>query len=755
MVGLLNQSNFDTSGINNYIRCCPHECPHDHGGGRAAQTLGYFEFTFPHAPNHPLDLRSIENNHLSAAQGPRYHGLCNAQCAAHPSRTGRPGKPSVNKNVGFYTAIRGFCYWGHRAATTRDPKDKIVKWWELVKDRVQAGPWQDLVFAIGPAIPLPLHSPFTDGSFGPPRAADWAAKIWRKQYPDLWCPGHPGKPSLFDISAAMAPAPLTAEPHLHHHPPTPQHPHVSPRGIPKGVGSDILPESPPPGFSDSSSVLVSAGSSSLSEGTPRILFAISDDDGALRGASWNYAEALNLVQDHAYWVSLTKCYPQESDTRVKEFLLDVVRCRGHPARPFIFPRLSASPRCPPDWLNGVEILLREWMELVLNLLQKGADVRVTTQKLMFRDVRTQTGSNWDWLLVHPLHTVLVFGTSYLPPIHLNHPDFRASIACLHYAGVKMWPDVYLQDPIRHKNIFPFVLHKQVELLGGHVYLPQVYLTPEHSLSQMKGALTSQLMIGAVVKATVGAGGEAVVLPSKSSAELLDHVVTVHYKRYAEMRKAHGDRLDPLLIPHLMSVPFNPFLANQGEVRFYFVNGKVLQAIHTSPTPPKYPRHPTLPGVKQDDLGRIIRQDATNHLTPLDQLTTGHWDERIDEDKHSWIDRNCSSRDPRRGYQEAEKFATGIYQSLCSLELLRQGERFPETNRAPGPVPRANRLLVRIDITVVRLLLPDGGHQYKYQLHEIQEGCCGLFRSREESGGGVTKAMADYLMSWGRQSPAQQ
>ncbi|KAK1219505.1 hypothetical protein PQX77_017773 [Marasmius sp. AFHP31] len=61
--------------------------------------------------------------------------------------------------------------------------------------------------------------------------------------------------------------------------------------------------------------------------------------------------------------------------------------------------------------------------------------------------------------------------------------------------------------------------------------------------------------------------------------------------------------------------------------------------------------------------------------------------------------------------------------------------------------RANTILVRMDITVVRLKVNAGEYRYVYQLHKIQDGCCGLFHGKDDSGGAITKDIAEHLYAW--------
>ncbi|KAL0566461.1 hypothetical protein V5O48_015549 [Marasmius crinis-equi] len=194
--------------------------------------------TFPAAPGHSLDTRKYENNHLSAVTSASYHQHCDANCRVYTPPEVKLTKPRVIKEVPFYTAVRGFLFWGQKAVT--NSSDIVLKeWWNLVKDAVLPGPWKVFIDAIDRNTPLPSRSPFVDGSLGVDRTPDWYDQRWRKQYPDLWCPGHPRNVHLFDHAAALAVVPRVAEIHLHRNPPTKSAPHEPPSRIPKAPEPDI------------------------------------------------------------------------------------------------------------------------------------------------------------------------------------------------------------------------------------------------------------------------------------------------------------------------------------------------------------------------------------------------------------------------------------------------------------------------------------------------------------------------------------
>ncbi|KAL0575634.1 hypothetical protein V5O48_006337 [Marasmius crinis-equi] len=233
----LTPLNFVASGIRHYIRCCPHKCPH------TTSTVGYQEFTFPVAPGNLLNLQNYEIDHLSKERDEAYHTHCDANCDVYIPPGAPRKEPQVINQVPFYTAVRGFLFWGRKAA---DPNETVLsQWWYLVKNAVLPGPWKAFINAIDGKTPLPPRSPFIDGSLGVYCTSDWFEQRWRKQYPDLWCPGHPGNLYLFDPAAALDVVPRIAESHLHLHPPTRIAPHQQPSQIPKipepGVEASAVP----------------------------------------------------------------------------------------------------------------------------------------------------------------------------------------------------------------------------------------------------------------------------------------------------------------------------------------------------------------------------------------------------------------------------------------------------------------------------------------------------------------------------------
>ncbi|KAK1219504.1 hypothetical protein PQX77_017772 [Marasmius sp. AFHP31] len=158
-------------------------------------------------------------------------------------------------------------------------------------------------------------------------------------------------------------------------------------------------------------------------------------------------------------------------------------------------------------------------------------------------------------------------------------------------------------------------------------------------------LTKVVNEGSVVKATIGVAGETVVLPGSSSSDRLTQIVKTHYKEHKQMLRLSGHTYNSSTMPHFFAVPFNPFCANQGEVRFYFVNGWVVQAMHTCPISSDHFSPTVESHYKESELqsGMAVR-DATNRLVPLEELTTGKWDDRVSEHDHQWIDLSKSSKD---------------------------------------------------------------------------------------------------------------
>ncbi|KAL0569157.1 hypothetical protein V5O48_012811 [Marasmius crinis-equi] len=803
----LNQENWENSNLLERLRACGHQCPHPTTIEGKMKATSRRDFTFP---NHNASGRSFETNHLGKDHQAKFHPYCNSECNGFENMQNGTKSPSLKgREVTFYMAARGILFWGVQACKDEvDPnlaeKSKALTWWRVVKAQVAPGPWKDFILAINKDTPTPLWSPFVDGGIGVEPGHNWSANLWRKQYQDLWFPARPAHNprNSFSTSAALAFVPGIAEPHLHGAPPTSDLPHPLPDQIPKcpiAPSSSFVdpllsgaapPDAAVPGHSHQRSLasplaspftslqfhppskpketvvvktypeiidITSAMANLSLHSAPRIVWAINGCDGEIDLAKPWHEAAAEQARKCLYFCELKKLYDDDTrDVKVRAFLLELRTNPKHPARRYMYPEISgldAKGRGTPNWKVQVTIFCREWLETVLTLLREGASVLIVETDKVIKQVRDQSGDVWKWLMQDKEHTLLAFGVDCNQIISkLVHPDFRRGILKLQWEYfIKVWPDFFLQDVMLHKELYPFLFQNKVKECEGHIYIPGHYDEDAMTEKEMIATLEADLAEDFVVKVSVSSDGRDVVLPSLPLHERrtrLAQVVHKHYQALRNARRQQGRDFYRPLYPYIIFQPFNHFLAHQGETRFSFVNGKLAQAIHTHPVDPNlwYPEPEEGEDSEEGNGPVLIITNAVNRLRPLEALIPGNCDLRADESRYAWHDLGATLNDGTQGFQQAAEFATAMYQHLCSLELARQGD-LPVSGIFAKPQFRSNLLHVRFDITAIRLEEEDGKYIYRYSLHEIQDGCCGLFRRRAESGGVVAESVAKHLFAW--------
>ncbi|KAJ8089830.1 hypothetical protein PM082_018406 [Marasmius tenuissimus] len=498
---------------------------------------------------------------------------------------------------------------------------------------------------------------------------------------------------------------------------------------------------------------------------PLVVWASVHGEDTHLGKTWTKSEANRLEKEFINWASMTKVYGDDkNDIFVREFLHEVRTDTKHPARPHLY--VHERQIRDRNWEKPLCITFDEWMECPLRLLQLGANVEFADQNVVFQQVRDKAGQLWDKLQKQPESALLVLSMSlHEEPLQLVSRAFRTGLRELECAGVKVWPDVTLMDFLANKEVFPLLLAPAVLKAGGSVYQPVCFtnstLTTDKSLveankSSMVSTIKAALDCGHVVKGSVGSNHGQVILPKrhylgtnrmwplseravdKKIQEEVQELVEKHFADWCDAREEDAS-LSTDCFPVLFAVPYNPMLTNKGEVRVSFVDGRISGVHHTYPTPPGYWES----GCNQERL-TINAAHLNQRLKPVDEITADYWDPRKDEDANAWL--GMAWQQGSKGYDAVTHFARAIYDQVVELEF-----RLQKQKRISGePVSlrhRGSLVHVRIDVGVVFEGDKNGLVHPRFQLHEVQEGCCGLFRGTGNSSGSVAVSVAEILYTW--------
>ncbi|KAF9044521.1 hypothetical protein BDZ89DRAFT_1127935 [Hymenopellis radicata] len=348
----------------------------------------------------------------------------------------------------------------------------------------------------------------------------------------------------------------------------------------------------------------------------------------------------------------------------------------------------------------IEVTRRLWLE--------GVDIRYVPSGPLMHALTARDPTDKLWLQIQDAEVILNL-TALVGPLQ------QAPLTNLVSGGKFIWPSPSAMTLTTRKFINAFLYGGDILNAGGRAEAP-IRVTDK----KLGRRLLEQSY---VIKRDFTAEIQEVFMPDcallgKSASKGFGKRQS-DISRFEESWRKTGkstERGGDPFIPMYLAVPYNDALISVGEVRVFFVNGALVDSLHTVPGREKaqnwevhrvaYQKTAPLKNIKVLD-GRIPSEDPT-----------------VDRE-HRWLGGKTDGT--LEAESEIRRFASRIYERLVNIE-----------DAVAGPLSATYRLFVRIDIGIMES--EDGPP--RLCLNEIQGADCGLWSDDPEVGDAVPNAVVD-------------